>query len=82
MMTASGQRDRGTYYLRNQVGDIDEKHHKKPQPASGDHNGNLEYDQTRCVPSAPSENEASRDGRGTHPNVETNTLCEAKNDRA
>jgi hypothetical protein len=38
--------------LRNQVDNIDEKRHKKPQPASGG------------------------DGCGTHPNVETNALCQ------
>lgn len=36
----------------------------------------------RRAPSVPSENEASRDGRGTHPDVETSALCEVKDDRA
>jgi hypothetical protein len=36
----------------------------------------------RRVPSVPSENEASRDGRGTQPDVETSAPCEVKDDRA
>jgi hypothetical protein len=81
MMTGAGQGDRGTY-LRNQVGHIDEKHiirtHNPPVVITMEI---LNMIVLRCVPSAPSENEASRDGRGTHPNVVTNTLSEAKNDR-